>query len=154
MLNDTIVLLPVNKDDLDYLYYLQRIDGIRDFALNADTPTYEEHTKWFNSKLNDSKTNFFKVTDDNSTVGVLRLDFSTEDSKEIAVISLTIDSKYSGKGYAKRAINRIVTDTNTDVFHAVIHKMNIASQKVFIANGFKYDSSYLPNFDLYTYCKD
>lgn len=154
MLNDTIVLVPISNDDIDYLYDLQCIEGIREFALNADIPTYEEHTKWFIDKLNDSRTIFFKVMDDNYTIGVVRMDFLSEDTKEIAVISLTIDSKYSGKGYAKRSISRILADTDTNMFHAVIHKMNIASQKVFIANGFKYDSSYLPNFDLYTYCKD
>lgn len=154
MVNDTILLVPVSSDDLDYLYDLQCIEGIREFALNANTPTYEEHIKWFNDKLNDSRTKFFKVMDDNCTIGVVRLDFLSEEGKKIAEISLTIDSKYSGKGYAKRSIGKIVTDTDTNMFHAVIHKMNIASQKVFITNGFKYDSLYLPNFDLYTYCKD
>lgn len=154
MVNDTIVLAPVSNDDLDYLYDLQCIEGIREFALNAGTPTYEEHIKWFNDKLKDSRTSFFKVMDDECAIGVVRLDFLAEEGKTIAEISLTIDSKHSGKGYAKRSINRIVADTDTNMFHAVIHKMNIASKKVFIANGFKYDSEYLPNFDLYTYCKD
>lgn len=154
MINDTMVLVPVSHDDLDYLYDLQCINGIREFALNVETPTYEEHVEWFNNKLNDSKTNFFKVMDYNDTIGVVRLDFLLEESQKIAEISLTIDPEYAGKGYAKRSINKIVEDTDINTFHAVIHKMNVASQKVFLANDFKYYGSYLPNFDLYTYCKD
>lgn len=154
MINDTMVLVPVSHGDLDYLYDLQCINGIRKFALNVETPTYEEHVEWFNNKLNDSKTNFFKVMDDNYTIGVVRLDFLLEESQKIAEISLTIDPEYAGKGYAKRSINKIVEDTDINTFHAVIHKMNVASQKVFLANDFKYYRSYLPNFDLYTYCKD
>lgn len=154
MINDTMVLVPVSHDDLDYLYNLQCINRIREFALNVETPTYEEHVEWFNNKLNDSKTNFFKVMDDNNTIGVVRLNFLLEESQKIAEISLTIDPKYAGKGYAKRSINKIVNETNVDIFHAVIHKMNIASQKVFLANDFKYHSAYRPNFHLYTYYKD
>lgn len=154
MLNDTIVLVPVSNNDLDYLYKLQCIEGIREYALNSETPSYEEHIKWFNGKLNDSKTNFFKVIDKDSAIGVIRLDFLSENNKTVAEISLTIDPTYSGKGYAKRSINKIVNETNVDIFHAVIHKMNIASQKVFLANDFKYHSAYRPNFDLYTYYKD
>lgn len=154
MMNDTIVLVPVSHNDLDYLYDLQCIEGIRKFALNADTPSYEGHIKWFNNKLNDSNSNFFKVLDDHYTVGIVRLDFLLEESQKVAEISLTIDPEYAGKGYAKRSINKIVNETDVNIFHAVIHKMNIASQKVFLANGFEYQSSYRPNFDLYTYCKD
>lgn len=149
-----IELIPINSNDLDYLYELQCIQGIREFALNSDVPKYEEHIEWFNSKLNDSKTSFFKVVDGHSIIGVVRLDLLSETDKSIAEISLTIDPKYSGKGYAKRSINKIVNETNVDIFHAVIHKINVASQKVFLANGFKYHSSYRPNFDLYTYYKD
>lgn len=154
MINKTMVLVPVSHDDLDYLYDLQCINGIREFALNVETPTYEEHVEWFNNKLNDSRTNFFKVMDDNDTIGVVRLDFLLEESQKIAEISLTIDPEYAGKGYAKRSINKIVEDTDINTFHAVIHKMNVASQKVFLANDFKYHGLYRPNFDLYTYCKD
>lgn len=154
MLSDTIVLVPVTNNDLDYLYKLQCIEGIREYALNAAKPTYKEHIKWFNGKLNDSKTNFFKVIDNNSAIGVVRLDFLPENNQKVAEISLTIDPTYAGKGYAKRSINKIVNETNVDIFHAVIHKMNIASQKVFLSNGFKYHSPYRLNFDLYTYYKD
>lgn len=153
MINDTIVLTPISKSDLNYLYELQCIEGIRAFALNADTPNYDEHVEWFNNKLTDSKTDIFKVIDDEHTIGVVRVDRQSENSNNIAEISLTIDPKYAGKGYAKRSINKIIADTNINTYHAVIHEKNIASQKVFITNGFKYDSSYCPDFNLYIYHK-
>lgn len=153
MINDTLILIPINKNDLDYLYSLQCIEGIRKFALDSKTPKYDDHIKWFNDKLKSNTTEIFKIADNNITVGVVRLDLILDSAKSTAEISLTIDPKYAGQGYAKRTINKIIKVTDLDVYHAVIHENNIASQKVFAANNFSYDSMYRPNFNLYIYHK-
>ena len=153
MINDTLILIPINKSDLDYLYNLQCVEGIREFALDPNTPKYDDHIKWFNNKLKSNTTEIFKIADNNTIVGVLRLDLILGIAESKAEISLTIDPRYAGKGYAKRTINKIIQVTDLDIYHAVIHEKNIASQKVFAANDFNYDSMYRPNFNLYIYHK-
>lgn len=151
MINDTFLLIPVDKNDVDYLYNLQCIEGIRDFALDSNTPKYEDHIKWFNDKLKNNTTKIFKIADQEVIVGVVRLDLLLNSTESIVEISLTIDPMYAGKGYAKRAIKKIIEFTDFDTYHAVIHENNIASQKVFTANKFSYDSLYCPDFNLYIY---
>ncbi len=153
MINDTMVLIPVSHDDLDYLYALQCIKGIREFALDSNIPKYDDHIKWFNNKLKSNTTKIFKIADNDNVIGVVRLDSLLDSTKSIAEISLTIDPEYAGKGYAKRTISRIIKATDLDTYRAVIHENNIASQKVFSANGFSYDSLYRPKFNLYIYHK-
>ncbi|WP_201568176.1 GNAT family N-acetyltransferase [Psychrobacter sp. JCM 18900] len=153
MINDALELILVNETDLDYLYNLQCIEGIRKFALDSNIPKYDDHIKWFNNKLKSDTTKIFKIVDNDIIIGVVRLDSLLDSTESIAEISLTIDPKYAGKGYAKRTINKIIKVTDLDAYHAVIHESNIASQKVFSANRFSYNSLYCPKFNLYIYRK-
>jgi len=149
----------ITQSDKDYLYKLQNIAGIRDYALNPSYPTIEEHSSWFEAKIKDDNTSIYKIVLDGSPVGVIRTDKMVEDEaltdKAIKVeVSLTIDPAYSGKGIAKKAIAQVISEVEAKVYIAIIRSDNIASVKAFIHNGFEYKQPFQDKFDAYQFIKD
>lgn len=65
----------VTAADLDLIYGWQLIPEIRQFSLIKTPPTYEEHKKWFNDKINSSNSIFEKILFDDQPCGTLRLDY-------------------------------------------------------------------------------
>ncbi len=149
----------ITRTDKDYLYKLQSIVGIRDYALNPSYPSIEEHNNWFETKIKDDSTKIYKIILDGSPVGVIRSDKIIEDKQSTDIdikveISLTIDPAYSGKGIAKKAIAQIISEVEAKIYTAVIRSDNIASVKAFIHNGFEYKKPFQDQFNVYQLSKD
>lgn len=71
----------MHESDMNLVYSWQQNKKLREFSLTKETPTYEEHQKWFLNKVNDPNTIFEKVMCGDEPCGALRLDYSpVEDS--------------------------------------------------------------------------
>ncbi|OEE76426.1 UDP-2,4-diacetamido-2,4,6-trideoxy-beta-L-altropyranose hydrolase [Vibrio genomosp. F6] len=116
--------------DIKTVYDWQCHPKTREFALNSNVPTWEEHQDWMQHKLA-STTDFFYLVEDKSTgkkLGVLRLD-KIEHKNYLVSIFVAPDSY--GHGVATAALKM------ADVIHpdltlrATVLECNKASQKLF-----------------------
>lgn len=139
-----------NKDDCEFLYSLQTIPYIRELSVNTNVPNFSDHCLWFTQIVNSSHSIIFKIvehTDVKKNIGMIRIDIDDHNSGTISII---INPDFSGKGYAKKAIFKIMNEVILNEYCAVIHEDNIASIKAFSANDFIYFAkSSIKPFNLY-----
>lgn len=133
-------------EDCDFLYSLQIMPNVRTLSLTKDIPKKSSHIKWFEKHIDLPECYIYRVMDKEENIGMIRVNLIDDGIGELSII---INPLFSGKGYAKRAIEEITKIFNTIVLHAVIHQKNIASIKAFEINGFVYHSIDQDEFNLY-----
>jgi len=98
---------------------------------------YQDHVKWFRSKLKDIDCYFYIAEDINQKpVGQVRYDLEGNE----ATISVSLDRKFRGKGYGtfliRLASQKLFVVADVDVIHAYVRRGNQASVKAFKKAGF------------------
>lgn len=117
-------------NDIKTVYDWQLHPKTREFALNRDVPTWEEHQSWMKRKLA-STTDFFYLVEDKETgkkLGVLRLD-KIEPKNYLVSIFVAPDSY--GCGVATAALKMADVIHSDLTLHATVLECNKASQKLF-----------------------
>jgi RimJ/RimL family protein N-acetyltransferase len=123
--------------DIDLIYNWTNDPEIRQISYNSAFIKYENHLKWFTTKLAE-ETTFFNLfsNDENEIIGFVRI----EKKEEEFTIGLFIDKKHRGKDYSYEMLCQSVADFKTvypsDSIQAYIKKDNIASIKSFSKAGF------------------
>ena len=132
--------------DSKLLYDWSNDLSIRKNSLNKQPIKWEDHIKWFNSKLENKEDCKTYIFSQNFPVGVLRLDRISQGFK----ISFSVDKNFRGKGLGFRMVNRIINDFSEFNFYADVVKDNEKSKRIFIKNQFKILK---PNKNYITYQK-
>lgn len=110
---------------------------VRRFSFNQETIVYENHVKWFNSKINHLDYKFYIFRNEFSEpVGQVRIN---RDEKE-TIVGISIDSKFRGYGYGSKMLimacqNYFLNKDNTQIT-AYIKIDNSASLAIFKKAGF------------------
>jgi len=138
LMGKALRLRRVGKDNCRLLWEWANDPDVRAVSFSSEPIPWEQHVKWFNSKLNDPRCIFYiAVNSDDVPVGQIRYD--TEDNK--AVVSISIDRKFRGKGYGSRLVwlasRRLFDVSNVDTIHAYVKQGNEASVGTFVKAGFR-----------------
>lgn len=135
--NNNIKLRAVNNLDLETTYNWAIEPLIRKYSKNKSKISFDEHKRWFVSKLNDPNCKFFIAENNNQPIGSFRLD--TDDSG-CGYISYLVDPKYHGKGFGGQILNLgiQIAKENSTINNLVGDVMsgNYASIKLFDKLGF------------------
>jgi len=131
-------LRPVREEDSKILWEWANDPDVRAVSFSPEPIPWEQHVKWFKSKLNDPRCIFYiAVNSDDVPMGQIRYD--TEDNK--AVVSISMDRKLRGKGYGSRLIGlasrRLFGVSNVDTINAYVKQGNEASVGSFVKAGFR-----------------
>lgn len=108
--------------------------------VSTEIVTVPEHMKWLAKTLSDKSRRLFIATDDamGLAVGTARLD----KTKDIVECSVTVDSRYRGRGYAtfivSQLANHVPSDWDCFKLVARIKQENTASLRTFTDAGFAY----------------
>ncbi|MFA4946824.1 MAG: GNAT family N-acetyltransferase, partial [Candidatus Micrarchaeia archaeon] len=97
--------------------------------------TLKEHAAWFERALDDPNTRQYLVRSRNKTVGVARLKIA----EKKAEVSITVDKRERGKGYATRALRLLEREAgylNVGALVAEVKKSNAASNALFSNAGY------------------
>lgn len=117
----------------------------RSNSFNSNSFSFEEHHKWFRSKLTDLNAIFMIFTNQASNdVGMVRIDKTTGDW----LIGITIDEKSRGKGFSSEMISKASKVHYSNFAQTIIAQIkndNIASIKAFLKAGYKFDKNLLIN---------
>ena len=128
-----VQLIPATIDDQEKTFLWQSNTSIRRYFNNPATPTWEQHSQWFEKNLTDPSSSLYMIHSNKLPVGTLRLDKQHNNEYEISIL---IDPTKQGKGLALNALNQLPFLIKNGTFIAIIHKDNISSQNVFKKAGF------------------
>lgn len=128
-----VVLRNADKEDVDVTFRWVNAPEIRSFSYNKDKVCIEDHQKWFYSKLNDDKCEYYILEFNGKAAGSIRFDI---DEKYDAKISYLIDSKFTGKGLGAIILWRgldLLKVNRSDVqnVYGYVLKLNKASIGIF-----------------------
>ena len=130
-------LREVSDKDCMLIWEWSNNPDVRAVSFSQEPIPYEDHVKWFESKLNDMSCYFYIAEDINQTpVGQVRYDLEGNE----ATISVSLDRKFRDKGYGtsliRLASQKLFDISDVDLIHAYVRRGNQASVKAFKKAGF------------------
>lgn len=151
LMNSHLVIRKIRKEDNELTYHWANDERTRANSFNSNPISFEEHSKWFESKLTDKNSWYYICELNHEPTGLIR--FDKKDDK--LIIGITIDEKYRGKKlssvFLKQGCETISTEMDLPII-AYIKKNNIPSIKSFEKAGFTYQSDLKINdIDSYEY---
>lgn len=131
-------LRQVSEDDCRVIWEWANDLDVRMVSFSSEPIPWEQHVKWFKSKLSDPHCIFYIATNSGGVpIGQIRYD--VEDNK--AVVSVSIDRKLRGQGYGSRLIGlasrKLFGGSDIDTVHAYVKQGNVASVGAFVKAGFR-----------------
>ena len=138
MLAEQIKLRKAQENDCELLWKWANDLEARAVSFTSAPISWEDHTHWFNSKLNDGNCMMYVAAmNDGTPLGQIRYDIKQRN----AVISISIDGKFRSKGYGvvliRETAERLFNESNIRRVHAYVKQDNNASSNVFSKAGFK-----------------
>lgn len=128
-----------NLNDLEIMFEWANDPVSRANSFYPNEISLEEHTKWYNNKLDSQTTIIFIAVDKvlNEKIGVVRYEIGDTNS----IVGIHIDQKYRGKKLAKKLLVEtadIYFSNESKPIWAYIKRENTASVKAFINAGYVY----------------
>ena len=128
----------VRKDDCRLLWEWANDPEVRAFSFSSEPIPWEQHIRWFQTKLNEADCIFYIAMDgDMIPMGQVRYDI---DGNE-AVISVSIDRKFRSKGYGSLTIRlasqKLFSVADVEMIHAYVKPGNRAAVRAFVKAGFQ-----------------
>jgi RimJ/RimL family protein N-acetyltransferase len=127
-----------NIEDINTYFKWANEESVRKFSFNSEKIPYSEHQKWFNNCLID-KNCFMYLFFTTTEIGQVRIQ---KIKKNEAIISISIDEQFRGKGYGVHMLNMSIESFRKlhpeTVISAYIKIENIASKNIFEKSGFKF----------------
>ena len=131
-------LRQVCEDDCRLLWEWANDPEVRAVSFSSEPIPWEQHVKWFKSKLKDPHCIFYiAINSDGVPVGQVRY----EAEGNGAVVSVSIDRKFRGKGYGSMMIwvasQKLFGISDVTAIHAYVKQGNEASDRAFVKAGFR-----------------
>lgn len=133
----SIQIRKIESKDEEITFLWANDEETRRNSFNSKPIIYEEHSKWFSSKINNINSHYFICEVDTKPAGLVRFDFNEE--YKAFIIGITIDEKFRGKklstSFLKRSCKSF-SEISEDKIIAFIKEGNTASKKSFERAGF------------------
>lgn len=134
----SIYIKPANESDCELILNWANDQDVRNSAFCSDSIPFEDHKKWFFSKINNPLCyQFIGYNGNYKPIGQIRFD---EVSNREYEIDVSVDRSYRGKGYGseliKQAICELENRTEVDIIHSYVKLSNLPSKYVFLKAGF------------------
>lgn len=141
--DENITVRKAKSSDCDLIFKLSSDPYVRSMSISKKEILYRDHIRWFHDVLKDKNIVIYVCeTFDGEFIGQIKFNL-TED---FAVVSISIDEKFRGKGYGKQALNLAISEfcknyKYVQSFIAFIYSYNKSSKQLFRSLGFEYESS-------------
>jgi UDP-2,4-diacetamido-2,4,6-trideoxy-beta-L-altropyranose hydrolase len=133
-----IRLRQVGEGDVRLIWEWANDPTVRAASFSSEPIPWEQHRQWFRAKLNDPDCVFYIAIDEEETpIGQVRYDVSGHE----AVVSISLDVNFRGKGYGSAIIEfaarKLYRTVGAKLIHAYVKTDNEASISAFLKAGFK-----------------
>lgn len=123
--------------DSDDLFVWRNDPQTRVMSLNSTEVAKSDHETWFHRKLVDENCKILIAEENGDKIGVVRFDIAPE--LDQAEVSINLNPDYRGK-----KLSQILLEKGVKLFreqcdvkiYATVRESNLASRKIFEANGF------------------
>lgn len=136
-----ISLRKVKLSDCREIWKWRNDPQTRSMFINKDFILYDDHLKWFKSKLGNKNCYFYIGEFFGINAGIVRIDLV----KGVGDISININPKLRGMSLSETLLNDAIKTFNLEkqncLLTANINKKNQASIKIFTSLGFKIEKS-------------
>ena len=138
LLRNGITLRQVRRDDCALLWDWANAPEVRAASFSSEPIPWEEHMRWFESKINDENCFFFlAVNQQSAPIGQVRFDREGEE----AIISVSIAKEFRGMNYGilviEMASRTLFEIANISQINAYIKKDNDISKRAFVSAGYE-----------------
>ena len=136
-----IKLRRATRKDCRLIWQWANDPDVRAVSFSPEPIVYEDHVKWFETKLNDAHCCIYIAEDvavnrEIEAVGQIRFDLKTQE----AYISISLDRKFRGQGLGAQimelASRTYLASSDAKIIHAYIKKDNTVSLAAFKKAGF------------------
>lgn len=129
-----------NENDTQLYFDWANDPVVREQSYNSNPINFENHKKWFESKINDCSC-LMIIFQNEKKLNIGQIRIQKENNKE-ALIGISIASDFRGKGYAKDML-QIASDfflkSNPNfLINAFIKETNLSSKYAFEKAGFEF----------------
>ena len=135
-MKNIVRLRKVQETDAHFLWALANDSEVRAASFSPNAIPWEEHLAWLKERLKDPSCIFFILQKDDAAIGQVRFDKTNKE----AVISISIEKAYRGKGLATHSIKistwQIFKTTEIMTIHAYVKADNTASVSAFLRADF------------------
>ncbi len=134
---EVIYFRMATKNDVQLYFKWVNDREVRSNSFQNDPVKYEDHSKWFFSKL-DAGNCFFYIfyNDANEAVGQVRIEITSNET----IIGISVDKSYRGKSLSSKMLllstNDFLKNHHVGIV-AYIKETNVASYRAFISAGFR-----------------
>jgi RimJ/RimL family protein N-acetyltransferase len=138
MTMEHLFLRNVSSGDMEGVFALSNEDYVRQYSVNKERITWEEHVRWFTNILQDRDNVFYVITDHSERfLGQIRYRIENDN----AIVSISLSNLIMGKGLSRQllleSINKLFQERKEiKVIIAYVSENNIASDKLFKKAGF------------------
>ncbi|NDP22190.1 MAG: GNAT family N-acetyltransferase [Paludibacter sp.] len=137
-INQSISVRKINDGDKQITFEWANDPITRKNSFNSEPIIYEQHSKWFDTKINDITAHHYVCEINNKPAGLVRFDL--DENENVFIVGLTIAESFRGKKLATTFLKKACaafTDSYNEHIIAYIKEDNIASKKVFENAGFR-----------------
>lgn len=139
-----IKLRPASEKDCRLIWKWANDPDVRAVSFSQEAIVYENHIKWFETRLNNPNCYFYIAEDSNQeSIGQIRFELKSHE----AHISISLDHKFRGRGQGSEIIalasKTFLGSTDAQIIHAYIKKDNTASLAAFKKAGFTSEKNLL-----------
>ena len=127
-------------DDIELYFFWANEINVREQSFNSKLIDFDEHKKWFESKINDKNCMMLIFTNlEGQEVGQVRIQ---KESVTDSLIGISITAEQRGKGYSTQML-KISSDyflkiNSNFIINAFIKETNLASKHAFEKAGFEF----------------
>lgn len=145
-----------NECDAQLYFDWANDPSVREQSFNSNLIDFEDHKKWFESKINDCSC-LMIIFQNEKKLNIGQIRVQKENNKE-ALIGISIASDFRGKGYAKDMLqiaSDYFLDSNPNFqINAFIKETNLSSKHAFEKAGFEFQNIInYENFQSFHYTK-
>lgn len=142
-----LIIRRAEINDITKYYEWVNDPYVRKYSFNSNLVTWEQHEKWFTSKISDPNFTFFILDNlNNESIGQVRFQ-KIDDSNFL--ISISVASEYRGSGYGEKILklscDHFKLEHKSINIHAYIKIENVGSKIIFEKTGFVFKEQVIYN---------
>ncbi|RZK13180.1 MAG: N-acetyltransferase [Flavobacterium sp.] len=127
----------VNKDDLRLLFDWANDDEVRNNSLSTNKISIEEHTKWFNKRIDSVNAQFYILEYNSIPAGLVKFEY--DDSELAWIIGYSVSKDFRNLGLGRKLLSNGINSLGKLPVIGYVKPDNIKSLKIFEALGFRND---------------
>lgn len=149
-INNSITLRKVTDQDFEITFQWATNKDIRQYSIQKKEIGYDEHEKWFFSKIQADDCYYYIAIYEDIPIGSIRFDIININE---VLISFLLNPKYQGRGFGKQILEKgcdlVQKNVNLKKIVGVVHESNLPSLKTFRSlnfNEYRDSESYITFF--------